>query len=47
MAERTVPEIELKYEYKPTGKRGQRLSGPRAQKFAYDFKLQWKHVFLF
>jgi len=45
MAERTAPEPELKY--KPTGKRGQRWSGPRAQKFAYDFKLQWKHVFLF
>ena len=44
MAERTVPEIELKY--KTTGKRGQPWSDPRAQKAAYDFKLQWKHVFL-
>jgi hypothetical protein len=45
MAERTVPEIELKY--KPTGKRGQWWSGSRAQTSAYDFNLQWKQVFLF
>jgi hypothetical protein len=39
MAERTVPEIELKY--KRTGKRGQRCSSPRAQgAAAYDVKLQ-------
>jgi hypothetical protein len=34
MAERRVPKIELKH--KPTGKRGQRQPGLRAETVAYD-----------